>query len=164
MIGARECVIADAGPIIALSLIGRLGLLRELYGATITTDAVFREVSESTDKPVSDAIHAHPWIQVVEDPPLPDVWLGTVLDFGEASIIALALQMPHARLLIDERKGRRLAHEVYHLPMIGTGGVLVRAKSRGLIPAVRPLLLALQAEGYHLRSGLIDALSRAAGE
>jgi predicted nucleic acid-binding protein len=35
---------------------------------------------------------------------------------------------------------------------------------RGLIPAVRPLLLDLQAKGYYLQSRLIDQISMAAEE
>jgi predicted nucleic acid-binding protein len=48
--------------------------------------------------------------------------------------------------------------------VIGTAGILLRAKARGLIPAVRPLLLELKAKGYHLQSQLIDQISAAAGE
>lgn len=65
---------------------------------------------------------------------------------------------------MDERKGRRVASLIYRLPVIGTGGLLVAAKQRGLIGAVRPMLEQMQAGGYHLGSALVAECLRRAGE
>ena len=65
-----------------------------------------------------------------------------MLDPGEAEAIALAETYPDARLLIDEKKGRRVARAL-GLRQTGTAGVLLVAKKAGLIGAVAPVLDAM---------------------
>lgn len=69
--------------------------------------------------------------------PLPDVL--AALDAGETSVIMVALQQGIKLVLIDERKGRRVALAA-GLEVSGTVGVILRAKRWGLVPAVRPVL------------------------
>jgi predicted nucleic acid-binding protein len=69
------------------------------------------------------------------------------LDAGEAAVVTLARQRPGAEVLMDERRGRRVAEQVYRLRIVGTGGFLLRAKAAGLIPAVGPLLTAMKTNG-----------------
>ena len=69
-----------------------------------------------------------------------------------------------AVLLIDERKARRLAEHLYGLRIVGTRGLLLRAKTAGLIPAVQPALASMRAHGYYLSDRLVEAICRAAGE
>lgn len=66
--------------------------------------------------------------------------------------------------IIDERRGRKIAQQVYHLPVKGTAGVLVEAHRRGLIATVRPHLLSLRLAGYFIADGVIAAASEAVGE
>ena len=64
------------------------------------------------------------------------------LDLGEAEAIALAVETQADRVLIDERQGRLVAARL-NLRYTGILGVLVEAKSQGLITEVKPLLDAL---------------------
>ncbi len=67
-------------------------------------------------------------------------------------------------LLIDERRGRRIAQE-RHLKIIGLLGIVLLAHGRGLIAAVRPLLLELQSKGRaYLAPELVEATCRSVGE
>lgn len=157
-------LISNTGPLVALGQIGHLEVLRRLFSVIAVAESVRREITGSGHKPAADIFANHPWIEVKPDPPMPDIWLGTVLDMGEAATIALAVRENPIFVLIDERKGRRIADQIYRLPLIGTAGVLLRARMRGLIPAVRPLLLELQAKGYYLQPRLIDSIATAAGE
>ncbi len=68
--------------------------------------------------------------------------LSNELDIGEAEAIALAVEIQAAQVLIDERRGRLVASRL-NLRYTGILGVLVEAKSQGLIAAVKPLLDAL---------------------
>jgi hypothetical protein len=66
-------------------------------------------------------------------------------------------------LLIDERKGRKIAL-ARKVEIIGTGAILIHAKHKGVISEVRPLLDALQDQGYRLSQQLYDRLLELANE
>jgi predicted nucleic acid-binding protein len=70
----------------------------------------------------------------------------------------------HAITIIDERRGRRIAQQVFGLSVKGTAGILVEAQRRGLISGVRPRLLELRAAGYFIADSVIVAACKAAGE
>ncbi|WP_350118591.1 DUF3368 domain-containing protein [Imperialibacter sp.] len=65
--------------------------------------------------------------------------LTETLDRGEYEAIALSLTYTNSLLLIDERKGRAIA-ESYNIRCIGLVGILILAKEKGFIGAVKPLL------------------------
>ena len=90
--------------------------------------------------------------------------LETLLDQGEAETIALALQFSAALVLMDERKGRKIARDIYGLAVIGTGRLLTEAKLAGLIPAVTPLIGQMRAHGYWLSDKIVAEILRQAGE
>ncbi|MBI4552268.1 MAG: DUF3368 domain-containing protein [Candidatus Latescibacteria bacterium] len=50
------------------------------------------------------------------------------------------------------------------MPVTGTAGVLVRAKTEGLIDQVSPLLLAMRANGYYISDRVIQRACQMAGE
>jgi predicted nucleic acid-binding protein len=59
--------------------------------------------------------------------------------------------------IIDERRGRRIAQQVYGLPVKGAAGILVEAHRRGLISGVRLRLLELRTAGYFIADSVITA-------
>jgi predicted nucleic acid-binding protein len=63
----------------------------------------------------------------------------------------------------DERLGRRVASG-QGLVVIGSAGLLLAAKGRTLIPAVRPVLEAWAGWGYFLSAELKAAVLARAGE
>ncbi|BAZ03855.1 DUF3368 domain-containing protein [Calothrix sp. NIES-3974] len=78
------------------------------------------------------------------------------LDIGEAEAIALAVEIQADQVLIDERRGRLIASRL-NLPYTGILGVLVEAKSQGLILEVKPLLDALINEaGFWITESLYN--------
>ncbi len=86
------------------------------------------------------------------------------MDSGEAEAIALARELHADRLLIDERKGRKLA-EQEGIPVIGLLGVVLLAKRKALIPAARELLLRLEREaGMYLAEDIRNQALKTVGE
>lgn len=83
---------------------------------------------------------------------------------GEAEAIELAKELRADRLLIDERKGRRLA-VAEGVPVIGLLGVVLLAKQTQLIPSARATLLRLEQEaGMYLSDPVREQALQAVGE
>ncbi|HZS00761.1 MAG TPA: DUF3368 domain-containing protein [Chloroflexota bacterium] len=156
--------ISNSSPLILYASIGRLELLHRLFGELIVPASVYDEVVvKGAEKPGAAAVVASPWIRTraAADRQM----VGTLqqqVDPGEAEAIALAIEIgEQAVVLIDDRKGRRLARE-RDFEMVGSAGVLLLAKERGLISRVGPLLDELRAAGLRLsdrayREVLLDA-------
>jgi predicted nucleic acid-binding protein len=82
---------------------------------------------------------------------------------GESEAIALALELGASELVLDDLPARRLAQSL-HIPVIGSVGLLLRAKERGLIAAVRPLMTTMQQEDFRISEGVFDGILAAADE
>ena len=137
--------VSNASPLINLARIGRLDLLPKLYGGLIVPEAVWQElVVQGEGHPGAESLRAADWIEtrVVANRPLVRA-LQQELDAGEAEAIALALQEEADLLLMDERLGGEAAHHL-GLRYVGLVGVLIEAKRKGLIPAIKPCLKALR--------------------
>jgi predicted nucleic acid-binding protein len=154
--------ICNTGPLIALSKIQRIDLLSDVFAEILIPQAVFTELEHGRKKGLVGAVPASAKIIASNNPPNPV--LVAQLDFGEASVIQLAVETPHSEILIDERRARRIATGVYALSVLGTGGLLLRAKKRGLITEIKPLLVGLRDEGYYLGDELVQGLLHAAAE
>jgi len=127
-------VVSDASPLIALGRIGRLDLLREIFGSLVIPDAVWKEVVEAgIDKEGSVNVAEAVWIsqQSVLDHSLVNL-LRHDLGAGEAEAIVLARECNADFLLIDERLGRSAAKSL-GLKVVGLVGVLIEARERGLV-------------------------------
>ena len=156
--------VCNCGPLIALAGINQLALLPHLFRKVAIPAVVYQELTGSRRFAVTWQLFNQPWLEVVPVPEPCDASLASQIDPGEAAVLALACQLKNAEVLVDERKARRLAERLYGLCMVGTGGLLLRAKAAGLIPAVQPALANMRAHGYHLSDRLVEAICRAAGE
>lgn len=82
---------------------------------------------------------------------------------GETEAIRLALHLRPDRLLLDDGEGRREAKRL-GLRVTGVLGLLVAAKRRGLLPAVRPEVDTLRTSGFRVSEGLYKELLASCGE
>ena len=64
---------------------------------------------------------------------------------------------------LDDRQARLLAQQL-GLSVVGTVGILVKAKQAGLIPAVRVLLESVQRQGFRFSAELYAEALRLVGE
>lgn len=157
-------VVSHAGPLIYLGAVGYLSLLHLLYDRVVVPDAVWREVAVvGADRPGAAATRAATWIQVLPVDVCAVEPLRDRLDPGEAEAIVLASAVRADLPLVDDQAGRQVAAEL-GLTIIGTLGVLVRAKRSGLLPAVRPVVEAIVALGFHATPDLIEKVAALAGE
>jgi predicted nucleic acid-binding protein len=155
--------VVNAGPLVALSLAGRLDLLPALFREFWIPEAVFREVAVAgLGRPGAAALSEAAWSDRVRPAPAPDPLLVAELDPGEAAVISLARVSIPCMAIIDEKRGRRIAHQVYGLQVKGTAGLLVEAKRRGLLNDLRSTLLELKRAGYFLSDAVIEGACKAA--
>jgi predicted nucleic acid-binding protein len=75
------------------------------------------------------------------------------LDRGEAEAMTLYFEKKADYLLIDEKKGRKIA-AYNRINVVGTLGILLLSKQKGLIPTVKPLLNRLQQSYIRISSEL----------
>ena len=159
-------VVSDASPLIALSAVARLDLLRELFETVLIPEAVYVEIVQlGTGLPGAKEVDEAEWITpgVVGNIGFVKV-LGLDLDPGESEAIVLALENGADLLLMDERKARRTANRL-GLKVAGTLGLLVLAKQQGLLQEIRPVLDALVNQaGLRISSGVYQQTLRLAGE
>lgn len=75
--------------------------------------------------------------------------LEQLVDPGEASALALALELENALLIIDDLKGRNEARKL-GLRFTGTLGVISKAKKNGIIEKVKPIINNLKTQGFRI--------------
>ena len=75
------------------------------------------------------------------------------MDIGEASAIALALELENSVIILDDYKARKIA-ERYGVQMIGTMGILVKAKKLGIIEAVKPMIVKIRKTNFRISEDL----------
>jgi len=150
----RKIVISDTSCLIALERIGLPDLLSQVFDQIMTTP----EVAAEFGKPLPRGITIRPVVNKKLQ-----LELETILDLGESSAIALAVETPDSYLLIDEYLGRRVAKQ-YDLDLTGTVGVLLYAKEEKVIPAVKPYLEQLRQTGFRMSQSLVLDVLKDAGE
>lgn len=158
-------VVANAGPLISLAQISQVHLLPSLFGYLQIPPAVHEEVVTSKHFGETSAeVDITGWVRVtkVRDSTAVEL-LRERLGAGESEAIVLAIESRAALLLIDEKRGRRVA-ESQGVEKSGTLGVLILAKRRGLIDAVQPLLLELKTVGFRMSEELYQTVLSVAGE
>ncbi len=157
-------IVADSGPLISLSRIQRLDLLRQLYGEILVPPAVWHEVTVINAKaPGAETVRTANWIQIKSPTHTPVGFVPGGLGPGERQAFALTQELANAWLLIDDGPGRRAARAL-GLQIIGTIGVLKEAKAAGLVNQLRPILTELQQAGFFLNPALGEQALRSVGE
>lgn len=128
-------VVSDTSPILNLSAIGRLDLLRSLYQELVIPPAVAIELQRNAlDHSTLE------WLLLRE--PMDGELVNRLelrLDPGESEAIAIAVELGADRILIDERRARRVAWE-FNLQPVGLLGILAEAKQDGLLQECKPVL------------------------
>lgn len=151
-------LVTDSGPLIALARLDLLWLPARVERELLVTGSVWTEVIRAP-KPgelqMLQTALSSGCLTLLPDPEAIDAQLaGVQLDEGELAALGLALQRGTA-VLIDELRGRTVAAQL-GLTVVGTLGLLLLARERGLIGPLRPLVELLHRGGYFLSARLIN--------
>jgi predicted nucleic acid-binding protein len=162
--GALEEWIVDTGPVVVLAKVGRLDLLTGMAREVLLPSPVVREIRRGpAPDPARRAVEAGWGTEVAVRYIRVAVRSVGLLDPGEQSVLTLALRRPGSRVILDDGQARKAAQSL-GLPMLGTVGVIVAARQRGLIPVVAPLFHAIRAAGSYLDDGLLRRVAASVGE
>lgn len=147
-------IISDASCFILLSKIDELDLLQKIYGSITTTSEVASEFG----------LPLPAWV-VIENPKFLDkqLVLEQKLDRGEASAISLALEIADATIILDDQKARKIALEL-GLDVTGTIGVIIKAKLKGVIPSIQPIIGQIRNTNFRLAPEIEFEALKQAGE
>lgn len=103
------------------------------------------------------------WLQIMEIKDSTKISLLYELDRGEAEVIILAQEQRTAEVIIDEKVARMQAR-ILGLKVVGTLGLLLRAKNRGFIDEIRPLINKILEEGIYIHENIVRGIVQEAGE
>lgn len=158
-----EIWIINASPLILLGKLGRIDLLESLAQQVIVPHAVFREVAAGATGDTAMEV-ALGWAtpRVQDDilvPPSISAW---DLGAGESQVLAHCLAGGH-RAVLDDGEARAAA-KVHSVLLVGSLGIILRARKSGLIPAARPLVEKLIESGSYLAADLVRQALHKVGE
>ncbi|HEX9927666.1 MAG TPA: DUF3368 domain-containing protein [Pyrinomonadaceae bacterium] len=148
----KEPVVSDSTCLIGLERVGELDILPALFAPIIIPPEVEREFGSQFS-----------WLQTET---ITNTSLVTALqlavDAGEAEAIALASEK--GCLLISDDNQARAAAKSLGVKVIGTVGVLVRAKQNGLISAIKPILDEFDLNSFFISRALREEALKLVGE
>ena len=162
-------LVADAGPLIALTMADVLPQTISLYKTLWVPQAVIDECTATPDAPGAVAIRAalggkRAGLKLVADSEIAplDPAYAQGLGTGEVAVLAYAAQHGHVAL-IDDRRARAVAQRL-KIVTVGSGAVLLALKANGRIESIRSALEAWRVHGYFVAPAIADELLRRAGE
>ncbi|MDO4338881.1 MAG: DUF3368 domain-containing protein [Eubacteriales bacterium] len=157
-------VIVNSTPLIVLCKIGRLDILKNLYGEIIIPQAVFSEVTAKKDS-VCRQIREKEWIHVeqITDQSDKKMYRAKLHD-GEVEVMILAQGMPKADLVVIDDNAAKKTAKYLGLTVTGTIGVLLRAKEAGIIENVSPVIKEMKQRGFYISAELERIVLKQANE
>ena len=160
----NETWVVNASPVISLARVGYLDLLSPLATEVLIPEAVVGEVlAGAPTDPARKALESG-WGRRASPREIPSSVLEWSLGAGESAVLALALERPGSRAVLDDAAARSCAR-VLGVPVIGTLGIVLQAKRAGLISSASQVIQSLQGIGFRLDTETLRAaLLRATGE
>lgn len=148
-------VVSDTSPLNYLILIHAIELLPKIFDEIYVPPKVIEELGRSkTIQVVKQWVQSPPaWLKI--STPRKPLEFAVRLDPGEAHAISLAKELRATAVLIDEKKGRRVARQE-GLDAVGTITVLELAAQKSLIE-LKPALDALEQTTFRISAALIRA-------
>ena len=152
-------VVSNSSPLITLARLGRLDLLRQLFGRIHIAGEVHEEVVvRGAGRAAAEAVAGADWIEIhppAAVPELAGLRARHPLGAGELATVLLARALPAELAIIDERSARRLA-QAQGVTVIGCVGILERGHRRGFVPDLRDAYGQLLVHGIRIDRQILD--------
>ena len=158
----KETIVSNASPLIGLSILRKLDLLKSLYNEVLIPQAVYREVVvDGAEDPGAEEVKRaieEGWMRVltVKDKVAVTALMDPLSD-GEAETIILALEKDIPQVIIDEKAARKKA-EIMGLEVIGTLGILLLGMLEGVPMDMKKEMDRLRKEGFRISNELCNKI------
>jgi len=142
--------ISNTSCLIILSNINCLDILQKLYSKIYISSEVAYEFGEDLPQ----------WIEIVEvkNSNYTKI-LNQTVDLGEASTIALHLEIDNSVMILDDKKARNLAQRM-ELKFTGTLGVIIKAYQTGLIDNLEDIIKQFDEKGFRIPPNILAELHK----
>ena len=157
-------IVVNTSPWIALSICGQIPLLKKIYNEVYIPFGVKEEILAGGKKGIGvRELRESPWLKIEKVFDIEKVNLLYELDQGEAEVIILAKEKGIKQVLLDE-KVARLQAKVLRLNVIGTLGLLLKAKKEGMVSNIKPLMAKILENGIWIKGEIVEGILKDAGE
>ncbi len=153
-------LVADSSALIALAVIDKLELLDDIFKEVYIPRAVFNEICNK-NKSQSEKLTAYCNDKVLDINS--NINLNITLGLGESEAIMLYKEKNADYLLCDDKKAKKFAKS-FGVNAIGSLGILLKAKEKGLITELKPLIETLKSSQIYIDEKTCEFVLRMAGE
>ena len=153
-------IVCNPGPLITLSKIGYLYLIKSILGRVFIPEAVYNEMVENgLGLPGAEEVRSADFIRVLQVKNRVAVsLLQGHLDLGETEVIVLAKENNAKAVILDDRKARKYA-EAAEIEVFGTLFLLHAGFTRGLVTdSGIELIQKLQRAGMYVADHILERL------
>ncbi len=156
-------VVVNSSPLITLFNSQLADLLPQLFDQVQVPPAVWKEVTAHKNDIAAQNLPKIDWAIQCEEMPVHPLVSAWDLGAGESAVLTYVIAHPHYIAMIDDAAARRCAISL-NISTLGTGGMIVLAKRKGLISSIEEPIQALQNSGLWLSKSLVQLLKNQAGE
>jgi len=159
-----KTIVVNASPLISLFRAGLDFILPAIANEILVPDPVWREITDTVHQDeASVGLSKALWatrLAIETIKPIVSAWdLGS----GEESVINHVYNHQEYHAVLDDAQARRCAYSL-DLSVIGTGGILLIAKKKQVIPSIKQGLSSLKNAGLFIAPVLEQRLLDIAGE
>lgn len=130
--------VSNTTPIISLASVGKLDILKELFEEIIIPDAVYNEIKAKKSYGYKEVEADFIKVKHIKGKIYRDLLLNQI-DLGEAETIILAKEINANVIIIDDNIAYKIAANS-GLNVVRTLSILLKAKEKGFIQEIKPLL------------------------
>ena len=157
-----DAAVVNASPLLVLSRSKRLPLLKLLGDHLVVPNAVAAELRAHSDE-AARAMEEAWWLTIQAPEPMAEVLRAWDLGAGESAVLSWAMIRPGTLAVLDDFAARKCATAL-GIPVVGTLGVALLAKKRGVVQDARPLVEDLRRAGLYLSDAVIREALALVGE